>query len=161
MNPIETAKMDLTWTKTRMMELLAATPEDKLNFKPSPTGRSIIEIVAHAAHALENIAMQLGGTAFPIPNSNEANEVFKKHDAAFKTREAVRAYLQEKFDHYISVIERFTEEDLTRMAPLPFGLGEAPIGYYMTMGNAHTLGHVAQIEYVQTIYGDKDWHTGF
>lgn len=161
MNPIETAKMDLTWTKTRMMELLAATPEDKLNFKPSPTARSIIEIVAHAAHALENIAMQLGGTPFPIPNTSEANVVFQVHDSAFNTREAVQAYLEEKFHKYIAILENFTEEDLTRMAPLPFGLGEAPIGYYMTMGNVHTLGHVAQIEYVQTIYGDRDWHTGF
>lgn len=35
------------------------------------------------------------------------------------------------------------------------------MGYFMTMGSVHTMGHIAQIEYVQTMYGDLDWHTGF
>ena len=47
------------------------------------------------------------------------------------------------------------------MRTLPFGLGQAPLGYFMTMGAAHTQGHIPQIEYIQTLYGDHDWHTGF
>lgn len=126
-----------------------------------PSARSILEIVAHSGHALHNIAQQLRGIPFSAPNSTVANGAFLDHDAQFSTADEVAAYLEEQCAAYIQLLESFTQEDLDRRVRLPFGLGKAPIGFFMTMGHIHTLGHVAQIEYVQTLYGDQLWHTGF
>jgi len=161
MDPISAAQAELIGTKDRMVALLRATPEDKLNWKPSPNSRSIVEIVAHSAHALGNIHKQLSGIPFPVPNSQQANQTFLEHDSAFTSREQVEAYLEEKCRGYVEFLSSLQPEDLSRPVTMPFGLGEAPMGYFMTMGHVHTLGHIAQIEYVQTMYGDLDWHTGF
>lgn len=161
MDAVASAQAELIGTKDRMVALLRATPEDKLGWKPSPSSRSILEIVAHSAHAMGNIHVQLSGTPFPVPTSKEANVVFLEHDSAFTSREQVEAYLEEKCQGYVDFLGTLQPEDLSRMLTLPFGLGEAPMAYFMTMGSVHTMGHIAQIEYVQTMYGDLDWHTGF
>lgn len=161
MNSIDVTKADLIRTKDRMIELLNATPDDRLQWKPSPSSRSIIEIVAHSGNALRNIATQLSGTPYTVPTSAEANASFLEHDAQFQTREQAAEYLEENCQRYIGVLDSLSEADLGRMVILPFNLGEAPVGFFMGMGNLHTMGHIAQIEYVQTIYGDHDWHMGF
>lgn len=161
MDVVASTQAELIGTKDRMVALLRATPEDKLGWKPSPNSRSIVEIVAHSASALGTIHLQLSGTPFPIPTSKEANASFLKHDSAFIGREQVEAYLEEKCRGYVEFLSTLQPEDLSRPVTMPFGLGEAPMAVFMTFGNIHTLGHVAQIEYVQTMYGDLDWHTGF
>jgi len=161
MSVTESTQAELTRTVGRMLQLLAATPDDRLNWQPVPQARSIVQIVAHSAGSLGNILMQLRGTPFPVPTSAEANGHFLAHDAEFQERGQVQEYLEAKLVEYVQFLETLEPEDLGRMVPLPFGLGEAPLGYMMTMGNLHTMGHIAQIEYIQTLYGDRDWHTGF
>jgi len=161
MNVIESTQAQLMQSKDRMAQLLAVTPDDRLNWQPSPSGRSILQIVAHSANALGNIALQLQGVPFAIPTSREANEQFLVRDAAYTEREEVANLLEAKCAEYVGFLATVRLEDLDRMLALPFGLGQAPLGYFMTMGNLHTLGHIAQIEYIQTLYGDHDWHTGF
>ncbi len=161
MNEIELVKEELIRNKDRMQSLLQETPDDRLHWKPSPTSRSIVEIVAHSANALDNICSQMSGTTFDIPTSFEANKVFLDHDSQFESRVQVRDYLDEKCNKYVSSLDLLRPEDLDRMVTLPFKLGQAPLGFFMTMGSLHTLGHIAQIEYIQTIYGDQSWHTGF
>lgn len=161
MNPLDQAKDALLRTTGRMLVLVAETPDDKLFWKPSPSARSIGEIVAHSAHALANITSQLQGTPFPVPTSAQANAGFLEHDAAFSDRASLLSYFEEKRDGYIECLESFGEGDLDRLATLPFGLGEIPLRFFIGAGADHTSGHVAQIEYVQTIYGDHNWHSGF
>ncbi len=161
MDLAETAVAELIQTRDRMLALLDATPDDWLLWKPSASSRSIMEIVAHSAHALGNIVMQMRGTPFSVATSGEANEGFLAHDRAFTDREQARSYLNEKCDEYVEFMTSLEEEDLDRSVAMPFGLGQAPIRMFMTAGKQHTLGHIAQIEYIQTMYGDHDWHTGF
>ena len=161
MGVIESARAELIGTKDRMLQLMQETPDDRLGWKPSPTGRSIIEIVAHSANSLGNILMQLQGVPFAVPTSGEANKQFLAHDAEFSDREVAAAYLEQKCAEYVAFLSTLEPEELDEMRTLPFGLGQAPLGYFMTMGNLHTFGHIAQIEYIQTLYGDHDWHTGF
>ncbi len=161
MNAIESTREELLRTTGRMLSLVSDTPDDRLFWKPSPRARSIAEIVAHSAHALGNIAMQMRGTPFPIPTSAQANQTFLEHDSGFSDRAELLQYFQSKCDDYVKCLDSFRMEDLDRMVTMPFGLGEAPLSFFMTAGHSHTLGHVAQIEYIQTIYGDHDWHAGF
>ena len=161
MSVIESTRAELMGTKDRMLQLMRETPDDRLDWKPSPSARSIVEIVAHSANSLGNILLQLQGIPFTTPTSAEANVQFLAHDAKFSDREEAEAYLEQKFADYVAFLATLNPEDLDEMRTLPFGLGQAPLGYFMTMGNLHTIGHIAQIEYIQTIYGDHDWHAGF
>ncbi len=161
MNPIDAAIAELERTTQRVLVLVDKTPDEKLFWKPSPSSRSIGAIVAHAAHALENIAMQLQGTPFPILASAEANAHFLAHDATFSEREPLVRYFEAARDGYIACLNSFQRDDLDRLVMMPFGLGEAPLRYFMTAGNQHTQSHIPQIEYIQTLYGDHDWHSGF
>ncbi|MCB0825610.1 MAG: DinB family protein [Armatimonadetes bacterium] len=161
MELIETTKRELIQAKDRMLSLLASTPDDKLNWKPSPTSRSILEVVAHTAHALKNIRIQMSGTPFPISTSAQAQAEFHHHDKAFDTREKAEHYLVEAVEEYIAFLDTLTESDLERLEEMPFGLGPAPLSAFIPAGYMHTMGHNAQIEYIQTIYGDEDWHFGF
>ena len=160
-SPIESTQAELIRTKDRMLRLMEETPEDRLMWKPSPSARSIIEIVAHSANSLGNILLQLQGVPFAVSTSAEANVQFLAHDAEFNDRSAAAAYLEQKCADYVAFLSTLNPQDLEEMRTLPFGLGEAPLGYFMTMGAAHTMGHISQIEYIQTLYGDLDWHTGF
>ncbi|MDX2065351.1 MAG: DinB family protein [Fimbriimonadaceae bacterium] len=161
MGPIEGTKAELQRVTDRMLVLLDRTPDDRLFWKPSPTARSIAEVVAHASHAIGNIEQQLRGIPFAIPSTTEANAFFAMHDAQFTTRAAVRDYLSDNTARYVQYLDSLTPEDLERSCILPFGIGEAPVGYFMTMVGWHTMAHNAQIEYIQTMYGDSDWHLGF
>jgi hypothetical protein len=161
MEPIEAAKGELLAAVQRMTSLVEATPDDRLFWKPSPNSRSIGEIVAHTAHALGNIERQMRGEVFEIPTSAEANRAFLEHDGQFSGRAEVQDYLRGKADSYTAFLESLAQGDLERLAPLPFGLGEGPLRFYIEAGASHTKGHVAQIEYIQTLYGDHDWHWGF
>lgn len=161
MNPLEMAEANLVRTKDRMLELLAATPDDRLNWRPSPSARSIIEVVAHSAMALRNIATQMRGTAFVTPTSAEANRQFREHDAQFTSREEVAAKLEAECAFFVECLRAMTPSDLERQVAMPFGLGNAPAAVFVNAGANHTQGHIGQIEYIQTLYGDQDWHTGF
>lgn len=161
MSVIDSTCIDLEQTVARMLSLLDQTPDDKADWRPSPSSRSIVEIVAHSALSLRNIRMQMEGNAFEPPNSAEANAQFLDHDRQFTGKAAARRALESASEEYIAFVRSQDANTLKRMVKLPFGLGEAPIEFFMKFGNLHTMGHIGQIEYVQTMYGDHNWHTGF
>lgn len=145
----------------RTLHLVSETPDDRLFWKPSPTARSVGEIVAHCAGSLRNITTQMKGTPFPIPTSAEANAAFLAHDAEFGTREAVVEALQNECAAYLEYLETLSENDLGRSVTMPFGLGQVSLADFVMAGAQHTQSHNSQIEYIQTLYGDHNWHTGF
>lgn len=161
MSILEAGRNELQQAVDRTLLLVSETPDDRLFWKPSPTARSIGEIVAHCAGSLRNIAAQMNGTPFPIPTSAEANVQFLTHDAEFRTREAVVEALQTECASYLDYLSTLNEADLARSVAMPFGLGMVPLAEFVMAGANHTQSHNSQIEYVQTLYGDHNWHTGF
>jgi len=161
MEEIQTARAELQKATDRVLHLVELTPDEYLFWKPSTSARSIGEIVAHTAHALKNILGQLQGHAFLPASSAEANPIFLEHDRQFTERAALLEYFQQNRDNYDQYLAALTADDLDVIATLPFGLGQAPVRFFMKAGADHTASHIPQIEYIQTIYGDHDWHTGF
>jgi uncharacterized damage-inducible protein DinB len=161
MDEIQTARAELQKATDRVLHLVSLTPDEHLFWKPSASARSIGEVVAHTAHALKNILGQLQGTPFPPANSTEATPLFLEHDRQFTDRATLLDYFRTHRDNYDQYLAALTSDDLDVIATLPFGLGEAPVRFFMKAGADHTASHIPQIEYIQTIYGDHDWHTGF
>jgi hypothetical protein len=157
---INQAKGEFLQAKERLTIALATTPDDRVNWSPSETARTPIQIVAHAAGALKNIHGMMVGQPFEVGSTTEADAGFREWERQFTTREQVLELLEENSDAYVAFLESLTPEQLETPMQLPFGMGHAPIGIGLSFPPGHTRVHTAQIEYIQTIYGDHDWHMG-
>jgi hypothetical protein len=155
---IEEGKASFLRAKDRLVRALANTPDDRLNWSPSPSARSPLHVAAHSADAIRNIHNMLDGRPFPVPTSDEADVGFREWEKQFTTREQVTALLDEVSDAYVAWLDALGPSRLDDRCQLPFGLGFAPLRMVLSAQAAHLDSHTPQIEYIQTIYGDRDWH---
>jgi hypothetical protein len=158
MEAIERAKAEFLGAKGRLMHALATTPDERLNWSPSPTARTPIQQVAHAAIAIKNLNDTLDGRTFPVPVGNVADAGFRQEERAFTTREEVIDLLEGHSAAYVAWLDGLTPDRLDSMVTLPFGPGQLPMRECLAFPPMHTVVHAGQIQYIQTIYGDRDWH---
>ena len=76
----------------------------------------------------------------------------------YRTRESVESFLEDKAGAFLAFLDGVNEEQLLTLVTLPFGMGELPLGMMITFPAMHTMVHTGQLEYLQTIYGDRVWH---
>lgn len=157
-NVIQQAKADFLRAKKQIARAFASTPDDRINWSPSPTARTPVNLVVHAAGAIKNIHDFLDGRPFEVTDPHEADAFFRADEARITSREEAVAFLEESSDRYVAWLDALTPDRLSSPVTLPFGMGEAPLAVGLSFAPAHTLTHAAQIEYIQTIYGDRDWH---
>ncbi len=144
--------------KSRLLTMVSATPQDRLNWSPSPTSRSVIQIVGHAAMSIRNLTETFEGRTFAIPTPVAAEAHFREEDKTFTSLEQVLALLDQHSSTFIAFLDSLTPERLGTMVTMPFAFGEMPMSIVIDFPAQHTIWHEAQIEYLQTIYGDHDWH---
>jgi hypothetical protein len=155
---ISQAKAEFIHAKQRIEHSLATTPDDRINWAPSPTARTPIQTIAHAADSVKHIHGMLDGRPFQSASPAEADIAFHEWERQFTTREQVLCVLNENSANYLAWLDTLTSDRLDTMIELPFDLGSAPIRMGLTFPVRHTHEHAAQIEYIQTIYGDLDRH---
>ena len=162
LNPtIEQALQSFLAAKQRMTNCLANVPDEHINWSPSPTSRTPVEQVAHSAGAVKMIHDTLMGDMFAVPTSAEADIGFRSWEARFRSRKDVTRLLERYSEDYVNWLQTLEANDLTKMIEMPFGMGQVPLSLAITFPAAHMNEHSAQIDYIQTIHGDRDWHTGF
>jgi hypothetical protein len=157
-NTIEQTKQEFLRAKDRVVRLLKTTPDDRINWSPSPTARTPVQIVAHVAEAIKNIHGMLDGRPFPITNTEEADKYFREMEKRFNSREQVLACLEDNCANYVAWLDALPPERLDAQFEMPFGMGNAPVSSGLGFPTMHTQSHIPQLEYIQTIYGDRDWH---
>ena len=157
-NTIEKARADYKQATGRLAQLLAKTPDDRLNWSPSPSARTPIQLAAHSAEAIKNIQGFLEGHPFEITDTAKADDFFRDWEKQFTTREQVVSLLEKTNARYLAFLDALTPDRLDTLVELPFGLGKAPLAIGLTFAPNHTQTHIAQLEYIQTIYGDHDWY---
>lgn len=157
---IQIAKQDFEQSRARMLGLLGNTPDDRLNWSPSPTARTPLAIVAHAAISIHHITEMLKGRPFGVPSSAVADKYFRQEEAKFTSRADVVALFEGNAAAYVAWIDDLTEEGLSDPITFPFGLGTGTVLDCLSTPARHTDAHIGQLEYVQTIYGDQNWHIG-
>jgi len=156
MNSIESASNQLTQTIDRLLSLIHETPDERLNWRPSESSRSILEIAAHCSEAMQNILSQMQSTPFAIPTSAEADAQFRINNRKTASRAQAVSDLNDSRQAILDYYATLSDSDLDRIVALPFGLGQAPARAFLDAPHLHTSGHISQIEYIQTIYGDHD-----
>ncbi|HEY3782072.1 MAG TPA: DinB family protein [Fimbriimonadaceae bacterium] len=141
----------------RLLRDFANVPEDRLNWTPSPTARSPLALVAHCGFSLGFICELLSGKPFAAPTTEQADAEHLALEKTITTRQQALDLWRANLTKYIALLESMSEEDMAKMVTLPFGLGAAPMSYMVSVGAIHTREHVAQLEYLQTVYGDRVW----
>lgn len=100
----------------------------------------------------------LNGRPFEASSTAEADTFFREHDRQFTSREQVLGLLEENCAAYERWLDALAPEALAGTVELPFGSGRACLAEALSFAPGHTNWHTAQINYIQTIYGDHIWH---
>ncbi len=158
---IASARADFLQAKIALDHALATTPDDRLNWSPSPSARTPIAQVVHAAHSIDNISKMLWGDPFTVPTTAAADAGFLEMERNVSSREKAAQLFDEKASAFVAWLDALIVERLVDEVVLPFGMGKAPVWLAITFPAKHTIWHVAQIEYIQTAYGDRDWHVPY
>jgi hypothetical protein len=153
---ISAAKAEFTRANQRVAKCLATTPDDKLNWSPAPTSRTIVQQVAHVAMAVDGIQGMLVGKPFEFASIADMDASIRAAEKEFTSREQVQALLDEKSAAYLAWLDTLTPEQIASTVHLPFGA--MPMAVAITIMADHYRGHAYQIDYIQTMYGDMDWH---
>lgn len=154
---IEASKSEFLQAKAMLEAAFAAVPDDRLNWSPSTTARTPLAQVAHSAISIECIQGNLVGDTFAEPTTADADAWHLDHEKAVTTREEALDRLNRASDAYVAWLDALDPARLDEMVRSPFDLPPAPMRIAITFPTRHTLWHVAQLDYMQTIYGDRGW----
>ena len=150
------AKAEFLRAKDRVVKAIDTTAEDRLCWSPSPTARTPLEVAAHCAIMLPLMMAWLQGKPHPFGDMEAMDTKARQDEAAFTTREQVMSALDTHCAAYTNWLESLTPEQLE--TPVGFGEMSFPLTDAITFAADHFRGHASQIDYIQTIYGDRDFH---
>lgn len=157
-NTVENAKSEFNRAKNKMNHLLATTPDDRINWSPSDSCRTPIHQVAHAALAITGIQDFISGKPFPFASMEDLDAFSRNAEKEYSTREQVLALLEGNSSSYFKWLDSLTDDQLSSV--LETKMGTFPMSFAVTFPAQHIQTHCAQMEYIQTIYGDLNWHMG-
>ncbi len=155
---IQESKQIFQMSVDRIKRILEKTPDNRLLWSPAPTARTPLAQVVHAATSISNIHNIMMGTPYETPTREEADAEFLAIERGITTREEALALLDKNSAALIAWLDQLSLERLSDMVPLPFDLGEAPLEFMLMMPAWHTNDHAAQLDYIQTCYGDRSWN---
>lgn len=149
---VSDARAEFLRAKGRLETDINSTPDDKIDWAPSPTARTPIHIVAHGAMGTQLLNEWLTGKPFLFTNMTEMDASFRLAEREYKTREAALNLLEQASSEYVSWLDALTPEQVNSTVEMPFGA--VPMAIAITFAADHLRSHASQLEYVQTIYGD-------
>ena len=140
-----------------LIRTFQAVPDDKLEWAPLDQGRTALDAFGDAAQTCQMVTglIQSKGEQKPSPQmfaqmkAERAN--WSKDDAmsAMKTNSAA----------LYQAIEGLSEDDLAMPITMPMGGGMTmPLGAWVMMAYRTFVSRFAQINYIQTLYGDTESH---
>lgn len=151
------AKCNFERSSDRLIHLLSFVPDDKLLWAPSPTAKSSLRIVVHCALTNTFFANVITGSLPErMPSAEEFFSSLHGAEEKINTRENAIAVLKGTTAELCKAIDTVNSENLNTAPNSPFG--PMPMKFWLDLGGQHEAGHVGQLEYLQTIWGDLDNH---
>lgn len=134
---------------------IESTPIDKLNWKPSDTAKSVLQIAAHigSANGWFCQVMKDGKTKYVNPAEEFSGSA--QFESQFDTKEKVIQLLSDTSEQLKSMINGFSESDMANKQISFFG-NQRPLYRFIFIPEGHTSDHAAQMNYLQTIWGDLE-----
>jgi len=148
-------KAEFTRAKSRLEKGLKSTPADKLNWSPSPTSRTAVQLVAHSAMSTSGLARIIKGEGMPFSSMAELDAALRSAEQQYTSADETLALLEATSAEYLGWLDTLTDEDLATIVNLP--MGAMPLAVAITFPGAHLVCHASQLDYLQTVWGDHEW----
>ncbi len=152
---IDQAKQRTQMCKHRFETTFGFIPDDKLDYAPSPTTKTPLQIAAHTAMSNFVFASIIRREPPTKPFAEIQAEMAQK-EAALTTRAQVLETLARSVQAVNDALDAITDETVGIDVPTP--VFTAPMSFWMDLPSRHMDNHAAQIDYIQTVWGDMDWH---
>ena len=155
---VKGAKEEFSQSKGWFLGTLAAVPFDRVHWVPAATARSAIQLAAHTALSVGHMLGNLKGDTFAVPRMDQADGFHREQELALMTIEEINAVFEANTEAYFSWLDALEIDDLRKNVLLPFDLGSVTLPEAIGFMAKHIDWHHAQLQYLQTIYGDRNWY---
>ena len=134
--------------------VLSFVPADKLTWSPTPTAKSAMQIVAHCAGYSGAFVTIIRDGAFP--SVEEFLGPIESAISGITTLVQAEAVLRKGTADTIAALDDVRPEQVGAILATPIGL--TPFTFFMDIPARHLFAHAAQIDYLQTCWGDLEIH---
>ncbi len=141
--PFELIVSQLDWAHKNINNNLDFVPAAKLNWKPAPESKSVLEIIDHASGTVHSFTSAIAGT----PKVTLAPAT----DAA-----SAKKLITQVITAHQQLVKSLTPETAMEMVTTP--VGELPKGIAAGLPVVELLNHHGQITYIETLLGDTESH---
>ncbi len=134
-----------------------AVPDDKLNWAPLDKGRTALDAFSEAAQTCQMVT-KLIETKGEMKPSPQMFAQMKAERANWSKDDALAAMNTNSAALY-TALGTLSEDDLAMPVTMPMGGGTTmPLGAWTMMAYRTFIARFAQINYIQTLYGDTESH---
>lgn len=139
----------------RFLHDLSFVPADKLTWRPTPTAKSALEIAAHCAGYSGRFAeiIRAGKFAWSV---EEFRAPILSAIESITTLDEAETMLRKNIAETIAALETVKPEQVGSTIESP--QGQTPFIFFLTLPAMHLETHDAQIDYLQTCWGDLEVH---
>jgi hypothetical protein len=134
--------------------VLSFVPEDKLAWSPTPTAKSALQIAAHCAGYSGAFAGIIRTGVFPP--IEEFRGPISAATEGIATLEQAEAVMRKGTADTIAALDTVKPEQVGAILDTP--IGRTPFTFFMDIPSRHLFAHAAQIDYLQTCWGDQEVH---
>ncbi len=132
-----------------LLVALKYTPDEKLDWMPMGKAKTPREIAVECAMMEKGAASLIEGGTIDAPAQGLKPE-------GHATREGLLKLLDESLQELVSTAEGLTEERLEEERRVPWGADT--VAGLLEKVHFHTIWHVGQLNYIQTLWSDTDMH---
>ncbi len=147
----EQATMALDWFRRS----LSHVPADKVTWSPAPTAQSALQIAAHCAGFSGGFASVIRDRRFPSTVEAYLGPI-ESTVKSIATVEQAETVLRKGIADTLAALDTVEPDQIGSMVDLP--QGQIRFTFFMTIPAIHLFGHAAQIDYLQTCWGDQEVH---
>jgi hypothetical protein len=155
---MDTIQQAIFYTEQNLKQFLynfSFVPDDKLNWSPSPTARTPMQILSHTAVIAQSLVSMLNGIGSDASLETVLASL-KKAESELTDREQAIMVLKDGVSKALEAMKALKPEQLSTIVNHPFM--NAPIATWMNLYWRHLDMHTAQIEYLQSCWGDNEFH---
>lgn len=137
--------------QNRLKDTFSHVTDDRLDYRPSATSKSPLRIVAHVGASNLHFASVLRGEK---QEGEDLGAIFARIEAEeqrYKTRAEVEALIEDSVGQILAAYDQLDPVAVEANPQLQF---------YVTLPAYHMVNHAAQIDYIQTTWGDLQNHFG-
>ena len=156
-NLVANWKVEFERSKNWFISAINSMAEDRLAWSPSETARTPLAMVAHVALSIGHLHGNLRGETFSVPTMADADVYHLDQENAIGSISEALGLLEANTREYFAWLDGLTFEDLRKVVAMPFGMPSLEISAALPFMAKHIDWHHAQLQYLQTIYGDRTW----